>query len=80
MVDIVTLTLTVLETSISKALNNDKVDEREFYMLQTLVIKGLNELTGANRKMEAENGNQFEKCLLEDINNMKNTLKTTRTL
>ena len=61
LVDIVTSALAVFETSVSKALNNGKIDEEEFNMLQTLCSKSLNELTGVNRKMGAESRNQFEK-------------------
>ena len=71
--DIVTSTLAVFETSVSKALNNGKIEEREFGMLQTLYSKSLNELTGVDSKMEAGNRNQFEKILLEEINDIKST-------
>ena len=36
----------------------------------------MNELTGFDCKMEAENRNQFEKSLLEEINDIKKTLGT----
>ena len=75
LVDIVTSALSVFETSISKALNNSKIDEWEFGILQTLYSKLLNELTGVDHKMEAENRNQFEKNLLEEINDIESTLK-----
>ena len=61
LVDIVTSALVVFETSVSKALNNSKIEEQEFGMLQTLYSKSLNELMGVDNKMEAENRNQFEK-------------------
>ena len=32
----------------------------------------MNELTGIDRKMESENRNQFEKSLLEEINEHRN--------
>ena len=78
-VDIVTSALSVFEATIPKALKDGKIDEREFGMLQTL-SESLNELTGVNHKMEAENRNQFEKSLLEEINDIKSTLKTPRAL
>ena len=80
LVDIVTSALALFETSIFKALKNGKADEREFGMLQTLYSKSLTELTDVDYKMEAENRNQFEKSLLEEINNIKSTLKTTEAL
>ena len=63
-----TSALAVFEMSISKALKNGEIDEREFGMLQTLYYRSLNELTGFNHKREAENRNQFENSLLEEIN------------
>ena len=50
LVDIVTSALAVFETSVSKALNNGKIDEAEFNVLQTLYSKSLNELMGVNHK------------------------------
>ena len=61
LVGIVTSALAVFETSLSKALNNGKIDEREFGMLHTLDSKLLSELTVVDHKMKAENGNQFKK-------------------
>ena len=75
-VDIVTSALAVFETSVSKALNNDKIDEEEFNVLQTLYFKTINELTGVDHKMRAENRNQFEKSLLEEINDIKKIIGT----
>ena len=72
--DIVTSALAVFETSVSKVLNNGKIDEEEFSMLQKLHLKTLDELPNVDHKMEAENRNQFEKSLLEEINNIKKTL------
>ena len=76
LVDIVTSTLAVFETSVSEALNNGKIDEEEFNMLQTLYSKSLNELMGVDRKMGAESRNQFEKSLLEEINDTKKLIGT----
>ena len=75
--NIVRSALAVFETSVSKALNNGKIDEEEFNLLHTLYSKSLNELTGVDQKMGAENRNQFEKSLLEEINDIKK-LKGTR--
>ena len=74
--DIITSAIAIFETSVSKALNNGKIDEEEFNILQTLRLKMLDELSNVNRKMEAENRNQFEKSLLEEINDIKKTLGT----
>ena len=74
--DIITSAIAVFETCLSKALRNGKIDEEEFNILQTFHLKTLNKLSDVNRKMEAENRNQFEKSLLEEINDIKNTLGT----
>ena len=74
--DIITPELAVFETSISKVLKNGKIDEEEFNVLQMFHLKMLHELMGIDCKMEAENRNQFEKNLLEEINDIKKTLGT----
>ena len=76
LVDIVTSATAVFLMSLSKALNNGKINKEEFNMLQTLYFKTMNELTGVNRKMGAENRNQFEKSLLEEINDIKKLIGT----
>ena len=53
--DIVTPALVVFERVISSALKNGIIDEEEFNTLQTLHLETLNELTGVDRMMEAEN-------------------------
>ena len=78
LVEIVASALAVFEMSISKALNNGWIDEEEFNVLQTLYFKVLNELSEVYHKMRVENRNQFEKNLLEEINDIKSTLKKAR--
>ena len=65
LVDIITSAKAVFERVVSKAVSNGKIDEEEFNLLQTLHLEVINELTVVDRKMEAENRNQFEKSLLE---------------
>ena len=60
--------IAVFEMCLSKALRNGKINEEEFNLLQMFHLKTMNELTGVDRKMESENRNQFEKSLLEEIN------------
>ena len=60
--DIIMPALAVFETSISKVLKNGKIDEEEFNMLQSFHLKTMNELTGIDIKMEAENRNHFKKA------------------
>ena len=69
--DIVTPALAEFEKSVSRALKDGRVDEREFSMLQELHLKVLNELSSLDRKMEAENRTQLQKSLLEEISNLK---------
>ena len=55
LIDIITSAVDVFEICLSKALKNGKIDEEEFSMLQMFHLKTMNELTGVDRKMEAEN-------------------------
>ena len=71
LIDIVTPALEVFERVISGALKNGVIDEEEFNTLQTLHLETLNELTGVNCRMEAENRSLVEKSLMEEINNIK---------
>ena len=59
--DFITLVLATFETSIFKALNNGRVEEQEFGVLQTLYFKAPNELSNVDRKMEAETRTQLQK-------------------
>ena len=74
--DMVTSATPVFETCLSKVLRNGKIDEEEFNVLQTFHLKTLNKLSDVDRKMGAENRNQFEKSLLEEINDIKKLIGT----
>ena len=71
LIDIVTPALVVFERAVSGILKHGVVDEEEFNMLQTLQLETLNELTGVNCRMEAENKSLAEKSLMEEINEIK---------
>ena len=71
LIDFVTPALVVFERVVSGALKNGVIDEEEFNMLQTLHLETLNELTGVDRRMEAENRSLVEKSLMEEINELK---------
>ena len=71
LIDTVTPALVVFERVISGALRNGIIDEEEFNTLQTLHLETLNELTGVNRRMEAENRSLVEKILMEEVNELK---------
>ena len=71
LIDIITSALVVFERVISGALKNGVIDEEKFNTLQTLHLETLNELTGVDRRMEAENRSLVEKSLMEERNNMK---------
>ena len=60
--DIVTRTTGVFDRVISKSLKDGIVNEEEFNMLQTLHLETLNELTGVDHRMEAENRSLVEKA------------------
>ena len=75
MIDIVTPALAVFDRVVSKSLKDDIIDEKEFNMLQTLHLETLNQLTGIDRRMEAEHRSLAEKSLLEEINELKKNTK-----
>ena len=53
-IDIITPALVAFDRVVSGALKNGVIDEEEFNTLQTLHLETLNELTGVDRRMEAE--------------------------
>ena len=55
LIDIITPALVAFESVISGAMKNGVIDEEEFNTLQTLHLETLNELTGVDHRMEAEN-------------------------
>ena len=71
LIDIVTPALVVFERVISVALKDGVIDEEESNTLQTLHLETLNELTGVDCRMEAENRSLVEKSLMEEINELK---------
>ena len=62
LIDIVTPALVVFERVVSGSLKDGVINEEEFNMLQMLHIETLNELIGANRRMEAEHRSLVEKA------------------
>ena len=76
LIDIVTPALVIFERVISGALKNGVIDEEEFNTLQTLHLETLNELTGVDCRMEAENRSLVEKSLMEEINELKEKAET----
>ena len=76
LIDIVTSATDVFDRVISVALNDGIIDEEEFNTLQTLHLETLNELTGVDHRMEAENWSQVEKSLMEEINELKKKAET----
>ena len=59
--DIMISALTVFEMSISKVINNGRIDEWEFTMLQTLHFGVLSNLSNVYNKMEAKTRTQLQK-------------------
>ena len=76
LIDIVTPALVVFERVISGPLKDGIIDEKEFNTLQTLHLETLNELTGLDCRMEAENRSLVEKSLMEEINELKKKAET----
>ena len=76
LIDIVTPALVVFERVISGALKDGIISEEEFNTLQTLHLETLNELTGVDHRMEAENRSLVEKSLMEEINELKKKAET----
>ena len=76
LIDIVTTALVVFERVISGALKNGVIDEEEFNTIQTFDLETLNELTGVDCRMEAENRSLVEKSLMEEINELKKKAET----
>ena len=71
LIDIVTQATVIFERVIPGALKDGIIDEEEFNTLQTLHLETLNELTGVDHRMKAENMSLVEKSLLEEINKLK---------
>ena len=76
LIDIITPALVVFERVISGALKNGIISEEEFNTLQTLHFETLNELTGVDHRMEAENRSLVENSLIEEINELKKKAET----
>ena len=73
LIDIVTV---VFERVVSKSLKDGIIDEEKFNTPQTLHLETLNELTGIDHRMEAENRSLVEKSLMEEINELKKNAGT----
>ena len=76
LIDIITRVTVVFDRVISVALKDGIIDEEEFNTLQTLHLETLNELTGVDHRMEAENKSLVEKSLMEEINELKKKAET----
>ena len=76
LIDIITRATVVFERVISVALKDGIIDEEDFNTLQKLHLETLNELTGADHRMEAENRSLVEKSLMEEINELKKKAET----
>ena len=76
LIDIIAPALVVFERVVSGTLKYGVINGEEFNMLQTLHLETLNELTGIDRRMEAEHRSLVEKSLLEEINELKTNQRT----
>ena len=71
LIDMVTPALVIFERVVSGSLKDGAINEEEFNMLQMLHLETLNELTGIDRRMEAEHRSLVKESLLEEINELK---------
>ena len=76
LIDIVMRATVIFDRVISVALKDGKINEEEFNTLQTLHLETLNEFTGIDRRMEAENRSLVEKSLMEEITELKKKAET----
>ena len=76
LIEIVMRATVIFDRVISVALKDDIIDEEEFNTLQTLHLETLNELTGVDCRMEAENRSLAKKSLMEEINELKKKAET----
>ena len=76
LIDIVMWATVISDRVISGALKDGIIDEEEFNTLQTLHLETLNELTGVDCRMKAENRSLVEKSLMEEINELKKKAET----
>ena len=56
-------------------MNNGEIDEQELQVLQELHLKIINELANIDHKVESETRTQLQKYLLEEMNEIRKTLK-----
>ena len=76
LIDIIMRATVVFDRVISVALKDGIINEEEFNTLQTLHLETLNELTGIDHRMEAEDRSLVEKSLMEEINELKKKAET----
>ena len=76
LIDIIRWATVIFDRVISVALKDGIIDEEEFNTLQTLHLETLNELTGINYRMEAENRSLVKKSLMEEIYELKKKAET----
>ena len=76
LIDIVTRATVVFDRVISVALKDGIIDEEKFNTLLTLHLETLNELTGVDHRMEAENRSLVNKSLMEEIHELKKKAET----
>ena len=76
LIDIVMRATVVFDTVRSVALKDGIINEEGFNTLQTLHLETLNELTGIDCRMEAENRSLVKKSLMEEINELKKKAET----
>ena len=73
--DIVMSAIAMFEMSMSKVLNDGKIGEWEFSMLQALHLEAIDKLVNVDHKMKAETRTDLQKSLLGQLSNLKKVIR-----
>ena len=72
LLDKITTSLATFETLISLSLDNGTaIDAKEFHKLQTLYLQLMIYVTNIDRKMKVDTEENFQKTIMNEINNLK---------
>ena len=76
LLDKITSSLATFETLISLSIDDDIViDAKEFHKLQTLYLQLMTYVRNIDRKMKVETEENFQKTIMNEINNLKKSLE-----
>ena len=76
LIDKITSSLATFEVIIGLSLNDDSViDAKEFHKLQTLYLQVMADVRNVHRKMKVQTEENFQKTILDEIQNLKNVME-----